>query len=238
MAQETRTLVRLLRLTTAALGLGLLGGCAAPSAGGPASLTDAERVTPFALIDQANVWSRQPTALVAIGRALGNSGEQVVALENSTTLAGDNVLRVRAYYRGGPRPPVFALDEFVRMHGGYPAPFDASASGALRVIEDAAGDFVWTEQTVSGAVCVLALRRLDAAEHLVPPDVAAMDVMLRNCVPGDRAEALAPMRPDRIAAAGGFARPGLDERGRMLSPLAGPQPGAARSMLSPAGARS
>lgn len=202
-----------------------IAGCAG---GSRDALLAQEDATPFASTPPEAAWSRQPTALLAIGRGLGAQAEQILALENATTLPGDNFLRMRAHFVDGPRPPHFALDELMRLNGGWPAPFDVADAGALRPGQDSAGDFVFAERRVAGATCVLALRRLTADANLTPPDVQAMDVILRNCVAGDRAEALAPMRPDRVAAAGGFAPPGLDEAGRTLSPLAGPGHGAVR----------
>ena len=203
-----------------------LAGCATGAF--PEPKTAASGAAPAEIPIEA-VWSRQPTALVALRRASGAWDEQVVALPNRTTVPGDNLLVMRGRPVGAGHIGPFSPEALFADAGGTPAPFDADVLGALRVSEDAAGPVLWTEKRIgAGVVCALGLRRLDAERNLVQEGFSMVDVMLRNCVEGTLEEAMAPLRPDRIAI-GAPTRPADPDaaRPRLLSPLAGPRPGGA-----------
>lgn len=194
-----------------------LGACAAT---GPETAA-LERDVALQELPTEAVWTRQPTATSALGRPLGVQAEQIVALENETVIRGDNVLLMRAHLEGGPHLPPPDLDAFLTRSAAFGAPFKAPIEGQLRQATDAAGPYVWAQTQAGGdTLCVLAMRRLYREDGLLPDDMRALDVTLRNCVRGDLAEALAPIGADRIAMASSSADR-LDSR--TLSPLAGPR---------------
>lgn len=188
-------------------------------------MADSARVTP---LRAADLWSHQPTGIMAYGREFGIGGEQVVALENRTATRGENVIVMRAHYEDGPRIDPFSIDTVFEQVGGPPAPFENAKPGDLIMGEDAVGPLFWITKRVGGdTLCVLAMRRLSNDRNLTPPGVSALDVLLRNCVIGDVEQAIAPFRPDRIATAAVANNEGGADAARYgnISPLAAPSPG-------------
>lgn len=209
---------RLARLALALALCGAIAGCAATRA----EIVALERTTPWRAVPLDEVWTHQPTALVALGRDLGQQAEQLVGLPNETAVRGDNVLLMRAHRRNSPIVSVPELEEFLRRAKDLVEPFDGPIEGQLQRGEDRAGPYVWAEKVADhGARCVLAMRRVRRDAALLDPDFVALDITLRNCVDGDFAEAIAPVGYRYIAVANpgpGVATP------RGISHLAGPLP--------------
>jgi hypothetical protein len=200
----------------------LLAGCVAPDAGCSVVRQPAIR----AEITAADRWSHQPTALGAFGRSGPLAAEQIYVLENGTVFPGDNTLRMLARTTAAGHAPPFSPAEIFACSGGAPEPFSAQTLDGMIVGEDAAGPVMWTQTRVGvDTICALGLRRLTADRNLTPDGASVVDVVLRNCVAGPIEEAMAPLRPDRIAVGPG-TRPaaGASSSPKLLSPLAGPRP--------------
>lgn len=181
-----------------------------------------EEVEPLVRIGLHQTWANAPGALIAGQRPLLSEREQRIGLENHTTLPGDNLLILRARY--APWQPVARaqLDGIVARAGGPLPPFERITEANLRSGTDAVGAYFWVEMRMPGdVVCVYALRQLPGAVRLVPQGTRAIEVVLRNCVPGTVDEALAPIRAERLGVATAATSP--QGTSRMLSPLAAPQ---------------
>jgi len=160
-------------------------------------------------------WTATPQALLMIQRTGAGEGTQIVALENNTTLEGDNFLWLRAH--GGRPAGRFDLDGIVTRAGGVPAPFRSLDNRNLRTGNDSLGPYFWQEWRSGAATnCVLALRRLDSGTRSLPSGTRSLEVFLRNCVDGPIEQALAPILDAQI-------RLGTASGPRVMSPLAAPR---------------
>jgi hypothetical protein len=180
-------------------------------------------------------WTTQPDATYAVARDLGPSVDQKLGLANETVMAGENVLLMRGYRRDDALLLMPRLDDFLTIAKGHLAPFSERVEGMLVQSVDAAGVYNWAETAgPEHETCVLAMRRLRREEALIPTGFTALDIVLRNCVHGGRAAAMAPFGPERVAAANLGARP---EGVEALSHLAGPRlaPAPAASGSTPGG---
>lgn len=114
-------------------------------------------------------------------------------LPNSSDLTGDNLLVVS----DRPARQPLALDDIDDTLGEEIPPFPPLSDIGLRSRADALGTLIWTEWTDgAGQTCVVALRRLQAPDRDGARRVR--DLHLRNCLPGDREAALAPLAPARL----------------------------------------
>ncbi|MFD1913074.1 hypothetical protein [Halodurantibacterium flavum] len=183
-----------------------------------------EETQQYVVVPEARSWVRAPESLITIERVVGADGEQRIALENNTSLRGDNFLWLRARAPGRSTAPL-RLSEFLERTGGAPYPFTQIRDGDLSSGEDSLGPYVWAEQRSGvNTICVLGLRRITQAGRVMPQGTTVIDVMMRNCVEGTPAQALAPLRDERLAyfpATSGNLRASGN---RNLSPLAAPLP--------------
>ena len=185
-------------------------------------LAVSEEVQPLIRIGLNQTWANAPGALIAGQRQLLSEREQRIGLENHTTLPGDNVLILRARYAAWQPVARAQLDGIVARAGGPLPPFRTVGEANLRSQTDALGPFFWVEMRMPGdVVCVYALRQLPGAVRLVPQGTRAIEVVLRNCVQGNVAAALEPIRAERLGVATSATAP--QGTSRMLSPLAAPQ---------------
>lgn len=175
--------------------------------------------TPFASLSPAQAWINAPDMRSVLQRDLGNGLEQRIGLANATAVPGDNLvmLRTRNVVSGFGR---LRFESLVDSFGGLPQPFSDLSSGDLLQGDDGVGAYFWATRMVGNATCVLGMRRLNAGMRQLPGDAGVMDILLRNCVPGDQQQALAPLLADSI----GVAPIARDPQGssRLLSPLAAP----------------
>jgi hypothetical protein len=180
-----------------------------------------ETPVPWRAIALSEVWVRQPEATFALGRDRGDSADQLIGLANETIVEGDNVLVLRGHRSGSTIGLVPRLAEFMELAQGRTAPFEGDVEGRLLQAADAAGLYNWAETTGrAGARCVLAMRRIDGADALLPSEFIALDAVLRNCVAGRDADPLAPLSVTQLGTAN--AGPPI-ETNRTLSHLAGPR---------------
>ncbi len=168
-------------------------------------------------------WAAPNGSLVMIERNLGVESEQIVGLVNQTTIEGDNFLWLRARVPDGRSAGRFDLNAFLARTEGVPVPFTTVSDQNLRRAVDSLGTYFYLEWRSGGSTnCVLAFRRIDGADRILPRGTNVLEAMLRNCVMGTIEEALLPIQDRQIGVspvAGGTPAEGGS---RMLSPLAAP----------------
>jgi hypothetical protein len=206
-------------------GLFLLTACANLSLPGVPTLKEREDVSQLRLVPDNRAWITAPQGLLTLERSLGGEQEQIVALPNMTALRGDNRILLRARVGDGADRPRFQLDEFLERVGGAPEPFTGLNNADLRSREDALGTYFWSEKRVgSNTICVLGLRRATVEGRPLPRGTNALDMMLRNCVPGTVDDALAPIMAESVAYYPGSSVGPGPRISRSISPLAAPMP--------------
>ncbi|WP_157937600.1 hypothetical protein [Oceaniglobus roseus] len=177
----------------------------------------------YALGRLDRLWATPAEALVMVQRRVGRESEQLIGLENDTTLEGDNYLMLIARLPDGLPAGRFVLGDFLARVGGAPYPFRNVSDKSLRSASDSAGTYFWLQYSAGTQTnCVLAFRRLQGSDRLLPRGTNLMEALLRNCVNGSVEEALAPIRDSQIRL-GAISNTSAPNGGnRMLSPLAGP----------------
>ena len=177
----------------AALVLGL-SACQMGLSGERSSPTElAEALSEYRVVPASRAFVNVPSALLVMERDLGVATEQRVTLPNATSLAGENVILLRAQTRGtsGTR---LLLNDVLAQFGGPPAPFSSVSEGGLTATTDQHGDITYTvAQPGGGVTCVLAFRRSQIGGRALPRGTSALDLMMRNCVSGTAAQALEPI---------------------------------------------
>lgn len=112
-------------------------------------------------------------ALPATGRRL---------LPNATALPGENFqLSIPGTGLFGP----YSVDEILRRLGSMPHPFEYVIARDFVTAGGLTTTLFVEDEPQPGITCVLAIRPADAGRSTA--------TVMRNCVPGDRASALAPM---------------------------------------------
>lgn len=209
------------RLIAGAILCALLSGCGYEiNTLGLSQKKDEEREA-FQTASAASAWANPPGMTMVMQRGLLNGAEQRIGLKNTVPVAGDNILllRTRFGHMGAGR---LRFEEFMNRAGGAPSPFQNLSSGDLITAEDSLGTYFWAQESVGANItCVLAIRRLTTSDRGLPQDARVMDVMLRNCIVGTEAEALAPILDASIGYST-VAGTGTGGGTRMLSPLAAP----------------
>ncbi len=177
----------------AALLLGL-SACQMGLSGDRSSPTElAEALTEYRVVPASRAFVNVPSALVVMERDLGVATEQRVTLPNATSLAGENLILLRAQTRGASGGRLL-LDDVLAQFGGPPAPFSSVSEGGLTATSDQHGDITYTVARPGGGVtCVLAFRRSQIGGRALPRGTAALDLMMRNCVSGTVEQALEPI---------------------------------------------
>ncbi|MFC7704600.1 hypothetical protein ACFQXB_10390 [Plastorhodobacter daqingensis] len=158
--------------------------------------------------------------VLVLQRGLRGEAEQRVALQNRSGVPGENVIIMRAQNLPGSAGR-FVYEDFIRWAGGAPAPFVGLRSGDLVTNEDGLGRFFWAERRIGDdTVCVLGVRRVHAAQRLLPGEATVMDILLRNCVRGTAQDAIRPLLEGSVSTQ---PLPGVSAgETRVLSPLAAP----------------
>lgn len=194
------------RLAILLVSAAVLTACGIRLPGNNESPTElAEAVTEFRVVPASRAFISIPQALVVMERDLGGAVEQRATLPNETTLAGENMIMLRAQQANFARGTRFVLSEQLAQFGGAPSPFSAVSEGALTATSDSFGDITYTAIRPGGdVVCVLAFRRTQTGSRALPSGSRALDIMLRNCVSGSVEKALAPIG----ASAFGLGLPG------------------------------
>jgi hypothetical protein len=143
-----------------------------------------------------------PQALIVLERNMGVALEQQLILPNGSAVRGDNVLHVRAQTSTSARLTEFNFADISARLGGMPAPFERANLGGLLSGSDSLGSYVYARENIGvDTVCVLVLRRMNAAARPLPRGVQALDIILRNCVVGTVEQALSPLSDRTLAHA-------------------------------------
>jgi hypothetical protein len=193
----THRLARLAR-PVVALGvtLAVLGGCGTfPSAlTGNSPTEQAEAVTEFRVVPPSRAFVNVPNAILVLERELMGAVEQRVTLPNATSLAGENMIIMRAQTGRTASSTRLVLSDVLLQFGGAPHPFGTVTDAALTATSDPYGDITYTALRPGGDLtCVLAFRRTQIASRALPVGASSLDLMLRNCVSGSLEQALAPI---------------------------------------------
>ncbi len=179
-----------------------------------------EQTVDFALVPASRSLVHAPDALIVLQRSLGGAMEQRIVLPNATAISGDNTIQVRAQTRSTARLNEFSIEDITARFGGLPAPFTSLQPSSLLSGRDELGAYTYaTERVGTGITCVLVMRRLTGSARPLPQGAAALDVVMRNCVPGSAEQALAPMGGGRALSVGGAPQRTI----RTLSPHAAPR---------------
>ncbi|MFN3955240.1 MAG: hypothetical protein ACK4LQ_12375 [Pararhodobacter sp.] len=177
-----------------------------------------EHTTEFRVTPATRAMVHAPEALMVLERSLGRAVDQRIVLPNATAVRGDNLLLLRAQTDDSMRLSEFNFAEVSARFGGLPAPFERLSENAMMSGQDALGSYVFASQAIgNGTTCVLLMRRLGVGARPLPRGTQALDVVMRNCVVGDMAQALAPAGERALAISG--AAPGAL---RTISPHAAP----------------
>lgn len=172
-------------------------------------------------LDQS--WTRPHGAIINIARSLGTEAEQIIGLVNETTISGDNFLWLRARVPDGSDQGYFNLQEFLSRTEGVPVPFSRVSDANLHQATDSLGTYFYLEwRSGSSTNCVLAFRRIMDTARILPSGTNVLEAMLRNCVQGPIADALAPIQDREISFSATTGTQYVAGRGQMLSPLAAP----------------
>ncbi len=184
-----------MRLVMLLTGLVALSACGIRLPGNTDSPTElAEAVTEFRVVPASRAFVSVPSAMLVMERDLGGAIEQRITLPNPTSLAGENVIMLRAQQGSLARGTRFVLSEQLMQFGGAPSPFAGISEGALTATTDSFGDITYSTIRPGGdVVCVLAFRRTQTASRALPRGTGALDIMMRNCVSGTVERALAPI---------------------------------------------
>ena len=186
-------------LLPALAGMLVLAGCQGLI---PAGLTGqsptelAEAVTEFRVVPNSRAMINAPGALLVLERDLGGAIEQRITLPNTSSLAGENVILLRAQTVRTASSSRLVLDDVLVQFGGAPTPFSGITESGLTATSDQYGDITYTTVRPGGdLVCVLAFRRTQIGARALPSGASSLDIMLRNCVSGAVDRALAPIGP-------------------------------------------
>lgn len=172
-----------------------LAACGADGFGSSSSRTEqAEALTEYRVVPTSRAFVTVPNALVVMERDLGVAVEQRITLPNMTTLAGENVILLRAQTSRSASPTALQLSDVLAQFGGPPAPFTTIQDSSLRSASDQYGDVTYSVLRPGGDVtCVLAFRRSRIGARALPRGSSSLDLMMRNCVSGSAEQALAPL---------------------------------------------
>ncbi len=154
----------------------------------------AEALSEYRVVQASRAFVNAPQALIVMERDLGIATEQRVTLPNMTSLAGENVILLRAQTSRSASQSRLVLQDVLTQFGGAPSPFSNVSDSSLTARSDAYGDITYTVMRPGGDLtCVLAFRRSQTGGRALPRGASALDLMLRNCVSGSVDDALAPI---------------------------------------------
>jgi hypothetical protein len=214
---------RTLRRVALGLALPLLAAACEPYSEINTKFWDSLDRAPFIQLPLSDAWISHPDVSLVLERHHGSVTEQRLLLPNRTSIRGDNFMLMVA--REGPLSRIgrFRPAVMVERNGGPPEPFLDFDGQPMSSLEDDFGWLHWSQWTNgTDLTCVLAFRRLDANDRIMPFKTSSIDMMLRNCMRGTAEEALAPISDLYTGYAAIADTPSGNQR--MLSPLAGPLP--------------
>lgn len=189
--------------------LGVLAACGVAEMVAPSgsdarvSLDVIEDTSQYQIVPASRAFISAPSASMVFERPLGRGAEQLIALPNDTSVAGDNQILVRAQTASTINLARFDLAQVLERFGGAPYPFQRVTNAQLETAQDALGSYVYaTERLGTDTICVLAIRRLTVGARPLPRGTDALDVVMRNCVQGSVQAALDPVSARGISQSG------------------------------------
>lgn len=190
------------------LGAIMLSACEVVSSFNRDSPTELqEALAEYRPVPTSRAYINVPQAIIVMERDLGDAIEQRITLPNATSLAGENVIMLRAQTSGSGARSRLQLSEVLAQFGGVPSPFTSVSDGAMTSRSDANGDIIYSVLRPGGDLtCVLAFRRSLTGGRALPRGARSLDIMMRNCLPGSADEALSPIGPNAYGL--GLGRPG------------------------------
>jgi hypothetical protein len=184
------------RLALALAGFALLAGCQ----GLPTSMTGqsptelAEAVTEFRIVPTSRALINVPNALLVLERNLDGALEQRITLPNTSSLAGENVILLRAQTSRTASSTRLVLSDVLTQFGGAPSPFSGLSESSFTATSDQYGDITYATLRPGGDLtCTLAFRCTQMGARAMPVGASSLDIMMRNCVSGALDTALAPI---------------------------------------------
>lgn len=182
-------------LTLATVAGAVLVGCEIGQGISGANQTElAEALSEYRVVQTSRAYVNVPQALIVMERNLGIATEQRVTLPNMTSLAGENVILLRAQTSRSASQSRLVLRDVLTQFGGAPSPFSNISDADLAARSDIYGDITYAVMRPGGSLtCVLAFRRSQTGGRALPRGASALDLMLRNCVSGSVEDALAPI---------------------------------------------
>jgi hypothetical protein len=169
-------------------------------------LSDSAPQTQYARGNLSSIWAEPPGAIVMLQRKGNGDYEQLIGLENNTTLKGDNFLWINANNGNtGQVSKGLDLTKLFARFGDIPTPFTRIDSSSLRSANDGQGTYSWQEYNAGpNTICVFAVRRLGVGARSVPAGTRVLDLVLRNCVNGTANDALAPILGSPVSSYDSF----------------------------------
>jgi hypothetical protein len=182
----------------------VLAACTAGPMFDQMGLSDKAPQTQYVRGNLSNIWAEPPGAMVMLQRKENGDYEQLVGLENNTTLKGDNFLWINANNGNtGQVSKGLDLTRLFARFGDIPTPFTRIDSSSLRSANDGQGTYSWQEYNAGpNTICVFAVRRLGVGARSVPSGTRVLDLVLRNCVNGTANDALAPILGSPVSSYG------------------------------------
>lgn len=174
-----------------------LSACQMGLPGSTKSTTElAEALNEYRIVPVSRGYINAPTAVLVLERDLGIAIEQRITLPNSTSLAGENTIQLRAQSGRSASSTRLVLRDVLVQFGGPPSPFSNVTDSGLTTRSDPYGDITYAVLRPGGdIVCVLAFRRTQTGGRALPRGSTALDLMMRNCVAGSIEQALSPLGP-------------------------------------------
>lgn len=211
-----------------AIGLALAACSSVPILGSLPLLGDigmAEKKTPaqFTRGNLSRVWAVPPGAMLMLQRGSNGDYEQLIGIENRTTLKGDNFLWLNANNgSAGQVNKGLDLKRLIARFGDIPTPFSRVDSNNINTGSDGLGTYFWQEYSAGpNTTCVFAMRRMGTGARSVPSGTRVLDMVMRNCVNGSVADALAPILDNQVSRTDMYD---ATAPANAVSRLAGPRP--------------
>lgn len=203
-----------------------LSACSSVPLFGDLGLVETELTSEHTRGNLDRIWAEPPGAMIMLQRNADNDYEQLVGLENRTTLKGDNFLWLNANDgRSGQVSKGLDLKRLIARFGDIPAPFSRVDSNSLSSGSDGLGGYFWQEYNAGpSTTCVFAMRRLGTGARSMPAGTRVLDLVLRNCVNGSATDALAPILDNRASQNTFYDVNAPANTMRTVSQLAGPRP--------------
>lgn len=176
----------------------------------------------YRLVSTSQAWLKVPSNYLVLRKSEPGAVRQIIDLPNSTSLRGDNYFLLVARALGPGRSDRLKLTTVQKEVGANLTPFSGLTEANLMSRQDGAGVLFWEQKLMGSDSCVIAFRRYDSSQIVVPARGDVLDVIMRNCVAGDYAKALAPITSANLNIVPLSNARSIRPERDFLSPLAAP----------------